>query len=330
MADTDILPPKKIARTSAPHVRPRSPDHAHPSSIHSDTKAPAKRARKAINCEPCRNSKLKCDRRVSPSPLRPVVAPRLCSSARPPIADRQKPPVLVVRPQRSAAPLLCSRAPPCSPAHTISLAGTAAHCYQNQDLSSAHSRPDVLQSVVPALTPPAPALLTGPPHSPARSLDPSAEFSKIRQSLSLLESHLALAHRPSSIASAPGAPASAPLSYPFFSVPDPASTLPNPFLKQESLDPDFPPHASAPGARGRSGQGGFYAGPTSAVSHLSSSVGPALFSFRSLSPCSPPSAGRQRHRRCPRPRPLPVVLPRLPRHPPRLRRRPRPPRRAPP
>ena len=30
----------------------------------SQAKQPAKRARKAINCEPCRNSKLKCDRSV--------------------------------------------------------------------------------------------------------------------------------------------------------------------------------------------------------------------------------------------------------------------------
>ena len=97
--------------------------------------------------------------------------------------------------------------------------------------------------------------------------------------------------------------------------------------------PDFPPHGSAPGARGRSGPGGgFYAGPTSAVSHLSSSVSPALClqSPVPVRPCSPHPAGCQRHSRCPRLLPLPVVLPRRPRHPPRLRRRPRPPRRAPP
>ncbi|KAI0092539.1 hypothetical protein BDY19DRAFT_924889, partial [Irpex rosettiformis] len=46
------------------HSRPHSPvlaSAADPSQAH-DLKPPApKRARKAINCEPCRNSKLKCD-----------------------------------------------------------------------------------------------------------------------------------------------------------------------------------------------------------------------------------------------------------------------------
>ena len=50
---------------SSSNVRQRSPSNADGLSSHPDHKVPTKRARKAINCEPCRNSKLKCDRFVS-------------------------------------------------------------------------------------------------------------------------------------------------------------------------------------------------------------------------------------------------------------------------
>lgn len=46
-------------------------EHAEPSkspTADRENRPPAKRARKAINCEPCRNSKLKCDRSVSSFP----------------------------------------------------------------------------------------------------------------------------------------------------------------------------------------------------------------------------------------------------------------------
>lgn len=57
----------KIARSSTGGVvRARqSPTPGGSGEQSNDGRPPTKRARKAINCEPCRNSKLKCDRSVS-------------------------------------------------------------------------------------------------------------------------------------------------------------------------------------------------------------------------------------------------------------------------
>jgi hypothetical protein len=52
--------PKPPRSATSGAVRPRSPTNAE----NGDGRPPTKRARKAINCEPCRNSKLKCDRSV--------------------------------------------------------------------------------------------------------------------------------------------------------------------------------------------------------------------------------------------------------------------------
>ena len=54
-AITTTAPAKQLARP-----RPASPKR----DTQDDDTRPAKRTRKAINCEPCRNSKLKCDRSV--------------------------------------------------------------------------------------------------------------------------------------------------------------------------------------------------------------------------------------------------------------------------
>ncbi|KAJ7122855.1 hypothetical protein C8R44DRAFT_621430 [Mycena epipterygia] len=54
-------PPKTSSSTGT--VRGRtSPAPGSSSEQNGDGPRPTKRARKAINCEPCRNSKLKCDR----------------------------------------------------------------------------------------------------------------------------------------------------------------------------------------------------------------------------------------------------------------------------
>ena len=58
-------PRQKQQRPSSSNVRSRTS----PPPNDQDARPPTKRARKAINCEPCRNSKLKCDRsEPSPSP----------------------------------------------------------------------------------------------------------------------------------------------------------------------------------------------------------------------------------------------------------------------
>jgi len=52
------IPRQKQHRPSSSNIRSRTS----PPPSEQDARPPTKRARKAINCEPCRNSKLKCDR----------------------------------------------------------------------------------------------------------------------------------------------------------------------------------------------------------------------------------------------------------------------------
>ena len=71
VASGDRSPSASSSQVRIKQSRPHSPVAASGDIAHAaDVKPPApKRARKAINCEPCRNSKLKCDRWVSPFPL---------------------------------------------------------------------------------------------------------------------------------------------------------------------------------------------------------------------------------------------------------------------
>ncbi|KAH9943012.1 uncharacterized protein BXZ73DRAFT_87457 [Epithele typhae] len=191
-------------------VRGRSPG---PSGIHDlmdsggpDVRPPPKRARKAINCEPCRNSKLKCDRN------------RPCSSC-------------VLR-------------------------GTTSQCYQGQEADPSF-RGAVDQ------------------HRPL--LDPSVEFTRIRNSLALLESHVLAqsASRPSAPTYSPEAArrpiyASQPSAYDDH---NPSSQSPDAEVnfqdKERSEDVDM---TSAPGMLGQQASGGLYLGPTCAASHLISAT----------------------------------------------------------
>lgn len=76
-------PPKQHRASTSIRSRTSPPPGEH------DPRPPTKRARKAINCEPCRNSKLKCDRYVCPSrhshpaplTLPPETAPALAVSS---------------------------------------------------------------------------------------------------------------------------------------------------------------------------------------------------------------------------------------------------------
>ncbi|KAF9224345.1 hypothetical protein BS17DRAFT_779660 [Gyrodon lividus] len=152
-----------------------------------DTRPPTKRARKAINCEPCRNSKLKCDRN------------RPCSSC-------------VLR-------------------------GTIALCYQNArgHESDIHIRPD---------------------DQNASRVDPMQEITRLKHSVSLLETYILANHRP-------GVPLPSPLKRSQETTP--SSSL-NP--KKEPTDGDTFDKDNAPGMLGSHGHSGFYAGATSAVTHL--------------------------------------------------------------
>lgn len=63
-ASSPSAPRPRLQRTSGTVRGRSSPTPASNGDPPSDGRPPTKRARKAINCEPCRNSKLKCDRSV--------------------------------------------------------------------------------------------------------------------------------------------------------------------------------------------------------------------------------------------------------------------------
>ncbi|KAF8656412.1 hypothetical protein AX16_002556 [Volvariella volvacea WC 439] len=158
-------------------VRPRSPSGPGGDTT-GDGRPPTKRVRKAINCEPCRNSKLKCDRN------------RPCSSC-------------VLR-------------------------GTSAMCYRDargNETGEPVSRGDNQQHA---------------------RIDPAQEVSRIRQSLTLIESYLSPHQRPPAARRA-----------------DTEHVVP----KKEAVDPDINDKA-APGMLGTQTQGGLYSGPTSAATHF--------------------------------------------------------------
>jgi Fungal specific transcription factor domain len=136
---------------------------------------------------------------------------------------------------------------------------------------------------------------TADPRTPNFSVsrvDPHQEIARIRQALSLLESHISrspswlangVAHLPQQ-QSQPQTPSSSiyaqpqPASTPLHPLTTSADHSPRSHLKQESIDPSLAPHAKslttdlAPGmlAQPRTGDGGMYAGPTSAATHFAS------------------------------------------------------------
>ncbi|KAG1863671.1 hypothetical protein F4604DRAFT_1586908 [Suillus subluteus] len=172
-------PRSKTQPRSTTNVRSRT---SPPPNEH-DQRPPTKRARKAINCEPCRNSKLKCDRN------------RPCSSC-------------VLR-------------------------GTIALCYQDArgHESDLNLRPD---------------------DQNASRVDPMQEITRLKHSVSLLETFIIANHR----------------NLPFKRPLDPPSSGPPSPLKKEPQDSDTVDRDNAPGMIGSQGHGGFYAGTTSVVTHL--------------------------------------------------------------
>jgi len=63
-SSSSSAPPRPKPPRSATVVGTVRPRNSSPSDQNGDGRPPTKRARKPINCEPCRNSKLKCDRFV--------------------------------------------------------------------------------------------------------------------------------------------------------------------------------------------------------------------------------------------------------------------------
>ncbi|KAF8665801.1 hypothetical protein AX16_000245 [Volvariella volvacea WC 439] len=106
-------------------------------------------------------------------------------------------------------------------------------CYQD---SRGHEGPD--------------SVVRGDDHHYSR-VDPAQEISRIRHSLSLIETYLFPHQRHHAPASRRGSEAA------------------NPVTKKEAIDPDVNEKSTAaPGMLGTQGQGGLYSGPTSAATHL--------------------------------------------------------------
>ncbi|KAH7930037.1 hypothetical protein BV22DRAFT_1028781 [Leucogyrophana mollusca] len=177
------------AATTAGTVRSRTSPP--PGSADQDSRPPTKRARKAINCEPCRNSKLKCDRN------------RPCSSC-------------VLR-------------------------GTIALCYQD---ARGHESETQIRS----------------DDSNASRVDPMQEITRLRHSVSLLETYILANHRP-------GSAVPQHLKRPLDTPSTPSSPLTF-NLKKEPTEGASLEKDDAPGLLGSQGHGGLYAGPTAAVTHL--------------------------------------------------------------
>jgi hypothetical protein len=95
-----------------------------------------------------------------------------------------------------------------------------------------------------------------------RSVNTAIEFSKIRQALALVESHVNYIQR---------SPASGSItpSQPSFDA-SASITLGTPRLNEDPSKSDLSEPEAPPGTRGQSSRGGLYAGPTSTVSLLTS------------------------------------------------------------
>ncbi|KAK0467906.1 fungal-specific transcription factor domain-containing protein [Desarmillaria tabescens] len=128
--------------------------------------------------------------------------------------------------------LKCDRNRPCS---SCVLRGTAASCYAD---ARGHERSN--------------DPLRGDDRPSFTRVDPAQEFARVRHSLNLLESYVFPTSRP---------PAVTPRRQG-----EPSNFVP----KKELLDPDVGDGSAnnAPGMLASSGQGGLYAGPTSAATHL--------------------------------------------------------------
>ena len=103
--------------------------------------------------------------------------------------------------------------------------------------------------------------------SDPRGMNTTVEFAKIHQALTLIEAHVNYIQR--SPASSVSIPPSQPTSdaHEHIGVPH-MSYPPLSLLRQDPARSDPSEQQAAPGAQGQSNRSGFYAGPTSAASHL--------------------------------------------------------------
>ncbi|KAA1474073.1 hypothetical protein DENSPDRAFT_823763 [Dentipellis sp. KUC8613] len=242
-------PPHDLLSSARVRSRPHSPtDPSSSRGLHHDRdpqphRVPAKRARKAINCEPCRSSKLKCDRSRPCSSCVLRGTSHLCyqnqdpSSSR--IGDDSTPRVL-------DAPFEFSKI-----RHSLAL-------LESQFLSQHRATSQASSSTFGARTTFDFSVSNGPPTArpPLSNGTTHASYALPKQEESdrdLLDPHIY--HRSSTDT----------LYYR-------RETTDYPLGSTNPYGDAVPGGASesAPGAHGRSGQGGFYAGPTSAVSHLTS------------------------------------------------------------
>ncbi|KAG6866009.1 hypothetical protein C0991_009681 [Blastosporella zonata] len=194
---TTTIPRQKPARSNtAGTVRGRTSPTGEQNG---DGRPPTKRARKAINCEPCRSSKLKCDRFVS---MRCIVF----------LDVDYCPETGLARHAYCVVHLLCA---------IRMLAATKA---------ATHLAAEMITS---------------------DRVDPAQEINRLRHSISLLEAYIFPAQRNH--------------TGPHRRASDASSLIP----KKEAIDAEvIEKTVPAPGMLGSQGQGGLYAGPTSAATHL--------------------------------------------------------------
>jgi hypothetical protein len=223
-------------------VRSRASPPSKAGEQNAEGRPPTKRARKAINCEPCRNSKLKCDRFVL-CKLRLLLVYFNCSMAQEPTVQFVRSPWYVVCLSLSH-PLF----------FILWTIGTSALCYQDGRVHEGESmvRRDDIRHVAVSyfvfVSQFVVLLLTELLFCLSRtSIDPAQEIARLRHSISLLEAHIFPNQRSNSLTQ---------------------SGLATTFPKTEVADSGFIEKDTAPGMLGSPGQGGLYAGPTSAATHL--------------------------------------------------------------
>lgn len=233
----DAQPPRQRDNTE---VNAKSP------TAERDSKPPpAKRSRKAINCEPCRSSKLKCDRSVLASLSQSLVLTHTKTRGRPCSS-------CVLRGKFRFAYIKSLR-------YNFE---QGQHCYATRE------RPTIRRMISGELH-----SSSNPPHfsrlltdkSSGNRIDPHHEIARIRHSLATLEAYVIRGggHAPPQPQPAPAHRSESVTAPPIPSLPDHQgpSTTSEPEL-------DDMPDKSVPGMLAQKTKGGLYAGPTSMVTHL--------------------------------------------------------------
>ena len=239
-------PPRPAITNTAPAKQLVRPRPGSPSRDTQEETRPAKRTRKAINCEPCRNSKLKCDRSVWIKKKNDVGTFFIL------LENRNRPCSSCVL--RGKSLFLAFR--DSQPNFTFSADGGSLTYLQ---VPSRHAikaltvtlSPATMRELNPSSSVSEPSRLQRSFALFVSNVDPTAEIARIRHSLSLLETHVLFRGTSTT-------PTQEPSSSNALAGPVPPPSTPTDPSARENI----------PGIYGRHGHRGYYAGPTSAASHI--------------------------------------------------------------